>query len=149
MRKILVTGALGQIGAELVPALWERHGKDVIVASDVRALPAGVEPDNGRFEHLDCTKLQQIQEVVRRNDVGTIYHLAALLSAAGEERPQTAWDLNMGSLYRVLEVARQYGCSLFFPQFNRRVWAYNPAREHAARHHPTPNHHLRCDQGRW
>lgn len=115
MRKILVTGALGQIGSELVPALRERHGKDVVVASDVRALPASAGADDGPFEHLDCTKLQQIQEVIRRNDVGTIYHLAALLSAAGEEKPQAAWDLNMGSLYRVLEVARQYGCSLFFP----------------------------------
>jgi nucleoside-diphosphate-sugar epimerase len=115
MRNILVTGALGQIGSELVPALRERHGKDVVVASDVRALPASAGADDGPFEHLDTTKLQQIQEVIRRNDVGTIYHLAALLSAAGEEKPQAAWDLNMGSLYRVLEVARQYGCSLFFP----------------------------------
>jgi nucleoside-diphosphate-sugar epimerase len=115
MRKILVTGALGQIGSELVPALRKRHGREVVVASDVRAMPVGAEPGDGPFEHLDCTKLQQIQEVIRRNDVGTIYHLAAVLSAAGEEKPQAAWDLNMGSLYRVLEVARQYGCSLFFP----------------------------------
>jgi len=115
MRKILVAGALGQIGSELVPALRERHGKDAVIASDVRALPSGAVPVDGPFEHLDCTKLQQIQEVVRRHDVGTIYHLAALLSAAGEDKPQAAWDLNMGSLYRVLEVARQCDCSLFFP----------------------------------
>ena len=54
-------------------------------------------------------------ELVRRHDVGTIYHLAALLSAAAEAKPQVAWNLNMGSLYNVLEVARQYRCRVFFP----------------------------------
>lgn len=115
MPKILVTGALGQIGSELVPALRERYGAKAVIASDIRALPAGAEPKEGPFEHLDCTKLQQIQEVVRRHDIDSIYHLAALLSAVGEEKPQAAWHLNMGGLYRVLEVARQFQCSVFFP----------------------------------
>jgi len=112
-RRILVTGALGQIGSELVPALRERHGADGVVASDVRAIAAG--GGEGPFAHLDCTKLHQIQEVVRRYDVGAIYHLAALLSAVAEDKPQMAWTLNMGGLYRVLEVARQYDCAVFFP----------------------------------
>jgi nucleoside-diphosphate-sugar epimerase len=113
-RRILVTGALGQIGSELVPALRERHGADRVVTSDVRA-PAASGGDEGPFAHLDCTKLHQIQEVVRRYDVGAIYHLAALLSAVAEDKPQMAWTLNMGGLYRVLEVARQYDCAVFFP----------------------------------
>ena len=113
-RRILVTGALGQIGSELVPALRERHGADRVVASDVRATAASGGGE-GPFEHLDCTKLHHIQEVVRRHDVGAIYHLAALLSAVAEDKPQMAWTLNMGGLYRVLEVARQYDCALFFP----------------------------------
>lgn len=115
MKKVLVTGALGQIGTELVPALRDRYGVDVVVASDVRALPVGKEVGEGLFEHLDCTKMRQIEEIVRRHDIGTIYHLAALLSAVAEDRPQAAWDLNMGGLYRVLEVARQYRCAVFFP----------------------------------
>jgi nucleoside-diphosphate-sugar epimerase len=114
VRRILVTGALGQIGSELVPALRERHGADRVVASDVRAMTASGGGE-GPFAHLDCTKLHQIQEVVRRHDVGAIYHLAALLSAVAEDKPQMAWTLNMGGLYRVLEVARQYDCALFFP----------------------------------
>lgn len=115
MRRILVTGATGQIGSELLPALRARHGNDTVIASDIRELPAGSAGADGPFQHLDCTKLHQIQEVVRRYGIGTIYHLAALLSAVAEEKPQMAWDLNMGSLYRILEVARQYECALFFP----------------------------------
>ena len=115
MRRILVTGALGQIGAELVPALRQRYGADRVVASDLRMMPSAAAPPEGPFEHIDCTKLPQIQEVVRRHDVGAIYHLAALLSAVAEEKPQMAWELNMGGLYRVLEVARQSRCAVFLP----------------------------------
>ncbi len=115
MRSILVTGALGQIGSELVPALQQRYGTDRVIASDIRMVPARSAAGAGRYEHLDCSQPQQIQEVVRRHDVGTIYHLAALLSAVAEEKPQIAWNLNMGGLYHMLEVARQCGCAVFFP----------------------------------
>ena len=110
--RILVTGALGQIGSELVPALRERYGEDQVIASDIRMPPRGTE---GPFEFLDCTNVRQITEVVRRNQVGTIYHLAALLSAVAEGKPQIAWEVNMGSLYHVLEVARENRCSVFHP----------------------------------
>ena len=113
-RAILVTGALGQIGSELVPALRRRYGDDRIIASDLRAGPRGETPA-GPLEQLDCTDALQIQDIVRRHDVGTIYHLAALLSATAEAKPQVAWTVNMGSLYNVLEVARRYRCNVFFP----------------------------------
>jgi nucleoside-diphosphate-sugar epimerase len=115
MVKILVTGALGQIGSELVPELRRRFGAEAVVASDVRRPETNSRRDEGPFEHLDCTKIQQVQEVVRRHGITAIYHMAALLSAVAEEKPQAAWELNMGGLYRVLEVARQYGCALFLP----------------------------------
>jgi nucleoside-diphosphate-sugar epimerase len=110
--RILVTGALGQIGSELVPALRERYGEGAVVASDIRMPPRGTD---GPFEFVDTTNLRQLTEVVRRDQVGTIYHLAALLSATAESKPQVAWDVNMGGLYRVLEVARENRCAVFHP----------------------------------
>jgi nucleoside-diphosphate-sugar epimerase len=113
--RILVTGALGQIGSELIPALRTRYGDGLVVAADIRMPPAGAGESDSLFEHLDCTQLRQIQDVVRRYRIETIYHLAALLSAVAEDRPQVAWNVNMGGLYRMLEVARQYRCAVFFP----------------------------------
>lgn len=115
MGRILVTGASGQIGSELVSALREQHGTDQVVASDVREIAGGADATGTLFEHVDCTDVKQLQDVVRRHDVDVIYHLAALLSAVAEEKPQMAWSVNMGGLYRVLEVARQYRCAVFFP----------------------------------
>lgn len=126
-RAILVTGALGQIGSELVPELRRRCGDDRVIASDLRMMPPGAAAPAGRHEHLDCTYCQQLLEIVRRHDVGTIYHLAALLSATAEAKPQVAWSLNMGSLYNVLEVARQYHCSVFFPSS---IGAFGPTTPH-------------------
>ena len=114
-KRILVTGALGQIGSELVSALRARHGADRVVASDIRMPPTESAREAGPFEFVNCTREEQIQEVVRRYQIGTLYHLAALLSATSEEKPQVAWDVNMGGLYKVLEVARQHGCAVFFP----------------------------------
>ncbi len=110
----MVTGALGQIGSELVPELRDRCGVDQVVASDIR-MPAREAASDGPFEHVDCTVRRMIDEVVRKFDVGTIYHLASLLSATAEEKPHVAWDVNMGGLYRLLEVARVNGCAVFFP----------------------------------
>jgi nucleoside-diphosphate-sugar epimerase len=114
MRKILVTGALGQIGAELVPALRERFGTDSVVASDIR-MPPGAADSSGPFEYIDCQHLQEIESVIRRYGIDTIYHLAAVLSAVAETKPRLAWDVNMGGIYRVLEAARAHGCAVFHP----------------------------------
>jgi nucleoside-diphosphate-sugar epimerase len=123
IRTVLVTGAFGQIGSELVPALRDRYGPERVIASDLRMAPAGITAA-GPHAHLDCTESSQLLEIVRRHDVGAIYHLAALLSATAEAKPQVAWALNMGSLYNVLEVARQYGCQVFFPSS---IGAFGPS----------------------
>ncbi len=115
MGRILVTGASGQIGSELVPALRKHFGTDQVIASDVREVAGRSALSDGPFEHVDCTDARELQDVVRRHDVEVIYHLAALLSAVAEEKPQAAWTVNMNGLYSVLEVARQYRCAVFFP----------------------------------
>lgn len=124
--RILVTGAAGQIGSELVPALRERYGADRVVASDVRE-PHGLERA-GPFEHVDCTHIREIDYAVGRHGVETIFHLAALLSATAEERPRVAWEVNMGGLYRVLEVARNHACAVFLPSSIGAFGPTTPAR---------------------
>jgi nucleoside-diphosphate-sugar epimerase len=124
MRRILITGALGQIGSELAPALRERFGADRVVASDLRIMPAQLAAAAGIYEHLDCTQMQPILELMRRYNIGTVFHLAALLSAVAEEKPHAAWSINMGGLYNVLEAARQYRCQLFFPSS---IGAFGPS----------------------
>ncbi len=110
-RRILVIGALGQVGTELVPALRAAYGETRVVASDIRA-PSH---DCGPFIQLDCTDAAALDRAVREQDIGGIYHLAALLSNAAEQQPQRAWQLNMGGLFNVLEVARTHSCQLFVP----------------------------------
>jgi len=111
MKKILITGALGQIGSELMVALQKRHGFDNVVATDIRKPPQV----DGLFEVLDCTCSHRLHETVIKHDIGTIYHLAALLSAVAEARPQDAWRVNMDGTLHVLEAARIHGCSVFTP----------------------------------
>ena len=127
MRKILVTGAFGQIGSELVPALQQQYGAERVVVSDIRMVPSQVRRHGEaerNYEQVDVTQPQQILEVVRRHDIETVYHLAALLSAVAEERPHLAWSINMGGLYNVLEAARQTRCRVFFPSS---IGAFGPS----------------------
>jgi len=115
VERILVTGALGQIGAELIPKLRERYGDDSVVATDVRMPQRGDGIAGGSFERVDVTNLRQVLRAVEQFRIDTVFHLASLLSAIAEERPQIAWEVNMGGLYNVLEVARSHGCAVFFP----------------------------------
>lgn len=111
MNRILVMGASGQVGTELVPALRDAYGHDAVLATDVKP-PAS---RHGSFEVLDCMDASAVADAVRRHRADTIYHLAALLSASAENRPQLAYDVNMGTLMNVLEVAREMKCAVFTP----------------------------------
>ena len=129
MRNILLTGAFGQIGSELIPALQQAYGAGHIVVSDIRMIPLQAQEDlpggaERIYEQVDCAQPQLILDVVRRHEIGTIYHLAAVLSAVAEERPHLAWSINMGGLYNVLETARQCRCRVFFPSS---IGAFGPS----------------------
>ncbi|NIP42710.1 MAG: L-threonine 3-dehydrogenase [candidate division Zixibacteria bacterium] len=115
MKRILVTGALGQIGSELVVSLRERYGDENVIATDIR-MPGDVQlRDSGPFEFMDCLDPHHITRVMQIYNADTIYHLAAILSAVGETKPNQAWQVNVHGLYNILEAARQYHCSLFVP----------------------------------
>ncbi|PLX47419.1 MAG: UDP-glucose 4-epimerase [Desulfobulbaceae bacterium] len=115
MQRILITGATGQIGSELTLALRARYGGDQVVASGRKRLPNTAMKESGPFVYLDVTDQAALAQVVADFHIDTIYHLAALLSAVAEAKPQLAWQVNMGGLLNVLEVCRQQGCALFFP----------------------------------
>jgi len=115
MKRILVTGAVGQIGSELTVALRKRYGDSNVVASDVKLPGDPALRDGGPFEFIDCQDPHHITRAMQIHQVDTIYHLAALLSAVGEMRPNQAWQINVNGHYNMLEAARQYHCKLFFP----------------------------------
>ena len=115
MEKILVTGAVGQIGSELTMALRKRYGNDNVVAGFNRTQPGETLKNSGPCEMVDCTNIEQIKEVVKKYNIDTIYHLAAILSAVAEAKPNLAWKVNIDALYNVLEVAREHGCAVFTP----------------------------------
>lgn len=105
MDKVLVIGASGQLGSELTLALAELFGENNVVASDISSPSPSIK--HFAFEQLDVMNTKQLGEIVDRHGVTQIYHLAAILSAKGEENPQWAWNLNMTSLLNVLELAKE------------------------------------------
>lgn len=103
--KILIIGACGQIGTELTANLRKIYGVENVVASDVRKLNNSVVND-GIFEVVNALDFNQIQELVEKYKITDIYLMAALLSATAEKNPAFAWDLNMNSLFHVLNLAK-------------------------------------------
>jgi len=115
MKNILVTGATGQIGAELTPALRRRYGGANVVAG-VHARPPDRElADEGPWYSLDVRDRTALHAAIAEYRIDTIVHLASLLSATAEAQPQLAWDINVNGLINVLEASRARGCAVFFP----------------------------------
>lgn len=112
INNILVTGANGQIGSVLVPELQKLYGKCCVVASDIYKK----NNQEGIFEILDATDSEALSDIVKKYHITQIYHLAAVLSAKGEEKPQEAWSVNINSYLNVLEVSVKYQIDrVFFP----------------------------------
>lgn len=116
MKNILIIGSTGQIGTELTMALRKHSPNGNVVAGYIPAQPpTEMLKETGLCEIVDITNAQQIADVVKKYQVDTIYNLAALLSAVAEAKPQLAWQIGMGGLFNVLEVARETGAAVFTP----------------------------------
>lgn len=106
MKTMLVTGAVGQIGTELVQALRQKYGRDRVIAAGHKTKPTQEFIDSGPFQYVNVLDRNQLEKTVVNNDVDTVYHLASVLSAVGEMNPQLCYEVNMSGLFNVLEVAR-------------------------------------------
>jgi nucleoside-diphosphate-sugar epimerase len=107
MKNILVTGAVGQIGSELTLELRKKYGADNVIATGRKTAPSDALKNSGPFYFVDVNKPETVLEVVKKHSIDTIYHMAAILSVAGEANPKLAWYVNMDGLYNMLEMARE------------------------------------------
>ena len=103
--KVLVIGSSGQIGSELVVELRSNYGNSNVIASDIVASNQII-MDSGPFEILDVTDSERLYEIVKKHNVTHVYLLAAILSANAEKKPNLSWDLNMKSLFNILDLAK-------------------------------------------
>lgn len=111
-KKILVTGAFGQIGSELTPALYKEFGKDQIVALGHEH----VNPNfDGILEKADARDKNSLFQIIKKHNIGTVYHLVSLLSAKGEIDPNLTWDINMEGLKNVLDLGVELSLKIFWP----------------------------------
>ncbi len=126
MSKILVTGAFGQIGSELVPALQTKFGKDNIIAVAHKNVPKDFD---GMVELADATNKEEMEALLTKHNIDTIYHLVSLLSATGEANPDLAFDVNLTGLKTILDLARDHKLKMFWPSS---IAAFGPTtpREH-------------------
>ncbi len=113
MEKILVIGACGQLGTELTLKLRDLFGTEQVIASDLREAADLIK--DGPFESLDVMNKEALDQLIEKHQITQIYHLAAILSAKGEQNPKFAWDLNMTSLLNVLEAGRNGVSKIYWP----------------------------------
>ncbi|MCM3706760.1 MULTISPECIES: L-threonine 3-dehydrogenase [Cytobacillus] len=123
MKRIMITGALGQIGSELTLKLRETYGTDNVIATDIRKNDSEA-ANSGPFEMVDVTDAKSMMDTAKKYNVDTVIHMAALLSATAEANPVFAWNLNMGGLMNALETARECNAQFFTPSS---IGAFGPS----------------------
>jgi nucleoside-diphosphate-sugar epimerase len=123
MKRILITGALGQIGSELTLKLRDIYGENQVIATDIKKNDSEA-AQSGPFEIVDVTDLTKMVATAKKYEVDTVMHLAALLSATAEAVPVFAWNLNMGGMMNALETARELKAQFFAPSS---IGAFGPS----------------------
>jgi len=108
MKRVLVIGAGGQIGSELVPFLRKKYGNENVIATGRRTKLPETITEHGPWMYLDALNQDSLKKVIYEKSIDIVYHMASILSATGEKMPQTAWDININGLINVLEVSRRY-----------------------------------------
>ena len=106
--RILVIGAVGQVGTDLTPALRSRHGAESVVAAGHRTAPSAAFREAGPFETVDATDKEMLRAVVEKHGINTVYHLSTILSGDGEIDPHLAWHVNIDSLRNVLDLGVEF-----------------------------------------
>ncbi|MBU3904619.1 MAG: NAD-dependent epimerase/dehydratase family protein [Nanoarchaeota archaeon] len=115
MKKILVIGSAGQIGTELVLELRNKYGNENVIAGINRTMPSDEVRNSGPMETVNAMNIDEIENVVKKYEIDSIFHLASLLSAVGEQKPDLAWSVNMGGLKNILDLAKKYNIKVFWP----------------------------------
>lgn len=125
MKRILVVGASGQIGSELVPELRRIYGENNVVAADLKD-PSQLAPTlvNGIYEQADILDTERVAGIIKKYNIDAVYNLVALLSSVGEQKPQLSWKINLGGLMNLLEIARELHFQLFTPSS---IGSFGPA----------------------
>ncbi|TDQ32546.1 nucleoside-diphosphate-sugar epimerase [Zeaxanthinibacter enoshimensis] len=132
-KSILILGACGQIGTELTLALRERYGNQQVIASDIREGSAQLMA-SGPFEMLDATNYGALEDVVMHYEIEEVYLMAAMLSATAEKFPMRAWNLNMNSLFNVLNLAKDKKIGKVFWPSSIAVFGPNTPKENTPQH---------------
>jgi nucleoside-diphosphate-sugar epimerase len=115
MDKILVIGACGQIGSELVLELRKRYGSENVIASDIREIPEN-KYLGGEYQKMDILNKEEVRKFIIENRIKQVYLLAALLSATAEKNPEFAWKLNMEGLFTILDLGKEgYLTKIYWP----------------------------------
>lgn len=112
MKNILVTGAFGLVGSDLVPALQKKFGKANVYALGNKTIPKDF---RGNLVNGDVRDLASLEKIITKHNISEVYHLAGLLSVGGEKNPDLAWDVNVNGLRNILELARDYNLRVFWP----------------------------------
>jgi nucleoside-diphosphate-sugar epimerase len=115
VKKILISGALGQVGSEIALALRELYGNENVILVDIRDNVNVDLISKGPFYIADCRDREKLSTIIKNHQIDTIIHLAAILSAKAEQNPVRAWDININGLTTMLELSKEFNCSLFTP----------------------------------